>query len=635
MRTIRFLLLSLFVLGFATEIRMYASEIGFAEDFALSTNRDETLKQLIPGTDDYYYYNCVHLQNNAQFDKVDDLLKKWIQKFGEGARVQEIQNRQALLTFEKDPKKTFDFIAWRLSLRFDHQRHIPGQKPDHPILLDPKMFDFEGLTKIALEHHGDLGGFEDSALDALYARPEITSFKADGNRRRQLLQRLKRPDYAGLAKVIVADLRFEHSAGFGSLSIHRLLLLDQLDECARLMPDLLNNSNYVNVYLSRLQPNPDVDGKHDDKEHLAHLDRLWSFVAKLNPGFNALKAHVLFERLSFDQKQGVYDKDRFMDYLKLPRNVHYMLPVYLDRPELRNFRAQLGQPFAETLLPVVGDDEALVRDYLMHFFLPEDSYAPYSPYVVDAWLKDVFAETKILAGIGDQEKWYALLNNPARFQELKERVDLAFAPTNKNYFKADDPVSIAVDVKNVKTLMVKVYEINTANYYRELQREVETSINLDGLIANQETPYTYEEPALRRVRRTFDFPALKNPGVYVIDFIGNGRSSRTVVRKGRVRALERSSAAGQIFTVLDESNTKQKDASIWLAGHDYKANADGDILIPYSHAPGQQNIVVTAGNMISLDHFQHLAENYKLMAGIYVDREELIKRQKEIGRAHV
>jgi hypothetical protein len=106
MRTLLLLSVALLVFVFATEIRMYASEIGFAEDFALSTNRDETLKQLIPGTDDYYYYNCVHLQNTAQFDKIDDLLKKWIQKFGENTRVVEIQNRQALLTFEKNPKKT-------------------------------------------------------------------------------------------------------------------------------------------------------------------------------------------------------------------------------------------------------------------------------------------------------------------------------------------------------------------------------------------------------------------------------------------------------------------------------------------------------------------------------------------------
>src|SRR6185295_11033960 len=129
--------------------------------------------------------------------------------------------------------------------------------------------------------------------------------------------------------------------------------------------------------------------------------------------------------------------------------------------------------------------------------------------------------------------------------------------------------------------------------------EVETSINLDGLVANQETPYNYaEEPPLRRVRRTFEFPTLKNPGVYVVDFIGNGKSSRAVIRKGKVRAVERSTSAGHIFTVLDENNNKLKDATIWLAGHDYKANKDGEILIPFSNAPGNANIIITAGPFI-------------------------------------
>ena len=30
--------------------------------------------QLIPGTEDYYYYHCLHYQNTEQFDKVEELL---------------------------------------------------------------------------------------------------------------------------------------------------------------------------------------------------------------------------------------------------------------------------------------------------------------------------------------------------------------------------------------------------------------------------------------------------------------------------------------------------------------------------------------------------------------------------------
>jgi len=35
-------------------------EIGFVEDFSLSSDRETALGQLIPGTEDYYYYHCKH-----------------------------------------------------------------------------------------------------------------------------------------------------------------------------------------------------------------------------------------------------------------------------------------------------------------------------------------------------------------------------------------------------------------------------------------------------------------------------------------------------------------------------------------------------------------------------------------------
>src|SRR4029079_19447868 len=148
-----------------------AAEIGFAEDFALAANRDDALKQLIPGTDDYYYYHAVHYQNSAQFDKVEDILKQWVLHHGENVRVSEIKNRQALMQFEKDPKKTFDFLKWRLGLNFDHQRHVPGQKPNYATQLDPKLIALDTLTTNALNRHGELSGFDDSALDLLWANP--------------------------------------------------------------------------------------------------------------------------------------------------------------------------------------------------------------------------------------------------------------------------------------------------------------------------------------------------------------------------------------------------------------------------------------------------------------------------------
>ena len=76
----------------------------------------------------------------------------------------------------------------------------------------------------------------------------------------------------------------------------------------KLRPDLLNQENFVNTYLVKLQPNPDIDYAHDLKARQEHLDRLWTFAARLAPVHNSLKAHILYNRLMLDRQQGVWTR---------------------------------------------------------------------------------------------------------------------------------------------------------------------------------------------------------------------------------------------------------------------------------------------------------------------------------------
>ena len=601
-----------------------AAEIGYLEDFALAKDRAVPLQQLIPGTEDYYFYHCLHFQNTEQFDKVNELLTSWINRFKDTPRIREIQNRQALLTYTRAPDKSLEFIRQRLGLQFNHQRERLDEKPNLPTSLDQKVIARQTLLARAFAQHPNLQSCEDEALDWLVA----TELTPDG--RRHLLERLQRPDYPQLPKLVVDDLNHQNSGGFGSFGIHGQLLLAQLDECLKLKPDLLNQQNFVNVYLAKLRPNADVDWRHNLGEHRAYLERLWSFVQKLAPVHNSLKAHVLYHRLALDRSQGVYDKPTFLTYLQTPRNANYVNPKFLELDDNRRHTADLAANFEKvTLLPPVGNDEPLVRSCLQQFFVKETTYEPYLPLVNDLYLKRVFAESKIVNGLGDGERWAAMLS-PAEYQALKDRIDLDFAETNKQRFAAEDAVSLDLFVKNVKTLIVKVYEINTGNFYRQNQTDVNTDINLDGLVANQEKTYEYPEPPLRRVSRHFEFAELTKPGVYVIDFIGNGQSSRAVIRKGPLRHLVRTTTAGHAFTVLDEQNRTLPKATLWFGGREYTPNDQGDIVVPFTSAPQRQAIVLQHGDFCSLDYFQHQAEEYSLAAGIYVDREALLRRQKAI-----
>jgi hypothetical protein len=602
----------------------FAGTLGFEEEYALAPDRTVPLKQLVPGTADYYYYSALQAENTGDFAKAQQFVDQWLGRDPNRTdpRLREMENRQALLTYDANNQKSLDYLQRLLGLTFSHERETLDQQRALPTALDPALISRTTLTQRALSNYPNrLEGFENSALNWL----DATSLGDD--RLHEFLTRLERPDLPGLVQLINRDLGTQYGANNFTLTIHRQLLLSQLDELVRLRPTLLNDSNFVNTYLARLRPANGVDWQHDPKEETAYFDRLWAFASRLGPVHNSLKASILYQRLVFDRTQNVWDKDRFLAYVQLPKNVPWMRPEYLNEvinnQPRRSAAADLNRDYSSsTLFPPIRQDDPLVRSYLLHFFVDAADPDAYREYIESNYLQNVFAEAKIVNGIGDQEKWYAMASN---LQALRDRVDIDFAYTNKPFYQPDDSVGLDLYVKNVKTLLVKVYDINTAGYYKANRRELGTDMPLDGLVANRETVVTYDDPPLRRVARHFDFPELdKKRGAYMVEFIGNGISSRALVIKGKLHYLEETGSAGHVFTILDEKNQKVDGATLWMAGHEY-APKDGRIIVPFSTAPGPQPIVLQLGDFASFDRFTHDAENYTFKAGFEVDREELIR----------
>jgi len=594
-----------------------AQEVGFVESFALAQDRAKVLEQLVPGTEEYYYYRCLERQHAGRLDEVPPLLATWIERHGRGQRVTEIENRQALLSYAKDPAATFRFLKDRMKLRFDHQRSVKGQKPDLPTRLDPSAISIKTLSERALKRYPrSLDGFTTSGLDSLAAS------SLDPKLLVALLGRLYRPDVPNLPALVVRELEARNSRGFGALSIHKKLLLSQLEECARLRPSLLANDTFVRNWLTRLAPNPDAAPLEDRAARKQYLERLQRFSDRLPSVHNSLKAHILHHRLVFDLEAEHLDKDRFLSYLRLPRRTRYVNPAHVR--QRRNDELVDASRQYPTGFDPIANDEPIVRAYLSHFLADADTTAPYAEFIERDYLKRVFAETKILAGDPDTERWYSVLNDPAYYDQLRDRVEISFPASQPRNFGADDPVTMKVDIKNVETLLVKVYEVNTVNYYADTGREVDATIRVEGVVPSEETTHTYSESPFRRVRRAFSLDSLNRPGVYVVDFIGNGLASRAVIVKGRLRYQQRLGSAGHVFRVLNERGEHLKDAAIVMGGRAYPADDAGEILIPYSTQPGNKKIILQQGGIATLESFRHEREDYALRAGIYVDRESLL-----------
>ncbi len=595
-----------------------AGEIGFIEEFSLAKDRAEVLKKLIPGTEEYYYYYGLHYLNTAQSEKIEALIKPWLERFGQTPRLTEIQTRRALLTYDADAKKSLDYLRNHLGLNFNHQKETVGAIPNLPTAIDSKRISQETLLAESLTRWQNLENFEDSALDWLDAS------KLDAQKLRNYIQRLKRPDVANLTTLLEQDFKNPNPVPFGAYPIHLQLTLIQLEEMQKARPELLNQSAFVNSWISHLQPGADSDWKRNPKEAEKYLDRLHNFVTTLAPVHNSLKAHILYHRLALDRSRGIYNHDRFMLYLSLPRQQAYMAKVMLEKEENNRFPAQLGSDFsAYTLLPRIDFDEPLVRSYLKHFFLDMNSAKEFEPYINDVYLRHLFAETKIENGLGDVEQWASQLP-PEKFKEIRERIDIEFSYASKTDYAADEPVALDLHIKNVPSLLVKVFEINTLNFYKTQLQEIETNINLDGLVANSEKTTVLNDGPFKRVTKRFEFPELNKKGVYIIDFIGAGKSSRALIHKGKLRTLSTTGPNGQVLTILDETKKVIKDAVVWLGGQEYKAEKDGTITLPYSNGPGNRAVVISHQGFSSLDRINHRAESYELQAGFHIDRESML-----------
>ncbi|MDH4451579.1 MAG: hypothetical protein QE570_00170 [Verrucomicrobiota bacterium] len=608
------------------------NEIGFIERFALAADREKALGELVPGSEEYYFFHALHFQNIRDTAKLNNLLNEWRQRTpdeNEARRV--ILNREAILGYERDPQGTLKYLIERLGIRHDHQRQVPDAKPDLPTSLDPAKISREIFLRDALNNDRGLQSLSQDALAALIS----DQVPLTPDQRRAVLQKLQHPDVPNLVAALNADFKAEPSIGFGDLPIHRQLLLPQLDE---LKAEHGRSTSFIYTYLRKLAPSADVSLEYDEAEREAWLDRVWAFAEGVT-SHKTLKARILYLRLDHDRKKGLYDGERFLTYLKLPRRLPYINEEFLRtyNSDWCDLDADLSDPLISS--PPVHNDEELVRDYFLHLFAkaakadsnPRDLLAPWIEHINDTWLKPILAEALITNGIGNPERWASLIT-PTEFQALKDRVDIEFPATNAPQFLPGDDIAFDVIVKNTPKLIVKIFELNTLNFFQTQQRQLNTDLNLDGLVANSEQTHAFDGGPFGRTRQKFAFPDLKGKrGAWIIEFIGGGRSSRALIRTGQWHLLQQTGPAGDLILVLDEKRQPVKDVVAWFEGRKFSVDEKlGRIAIPFTNQPGTKNLIIgdAAGTFATLTQFNHHAEEYRLDAQFHIEREQLLARRE-------
>ena len=296
--------------------------------------------------------------------------------------------------------------------------------------------------------------------------------------------------------------------------------------------------------------------------------------------------------LKNQSSRGIYDMDLFMEYIQL--------------------RSKTYDNKKEEYVFLKKSSDSITDDYLNHFF-PNEQPNQFLQYVDTDDVMKIYEEKCLLRGDDLIPQYYGSV------QSLRDEVRCTIQPTNKMYYDVGDEVKLTVDLKNVTTLDIHVYEINTYSYYKSNTDEINESIDIDGLVPLFQQSYSYNLPSLVLHTEEFTFPSIQHRGIFVIDFVAGHKNCRMLLKMGCLNVLSRDSLAGYALTILDEKGKRlEKDVKVLLDNREYTLNENYEIVIPYLPPNNSSRTV----NLLIC---QQLEENwsYVKMHSMYLQNETI------------
>lgn len=577
------------------------------EDFALAEDRSQVVERFLPGTVSRWYYGALLALQQGRFEEFDRLAAAWTLEKQALDLLQGLRLRRELVGFDADPERAWNFWTTHLGLSFAHRAPGSETEAEWPSAIPAGSLSDDAFFAAAMRTGAGFGRFSQAGLLALDAAA------LSGGDLARWLDALQWPSYPGLAELVVRDLRARSNTYFGSRAIHRRLTLQQLDEVREGWPAVAQSAEFRQVYESRLAPSPDEWAEPGNGAEEAHVRRLEAFVTSLPEGDPARRATVLRKRLVHDAARGALDEAVLLAYLELPH--------LAERTHPQRHPNSTGS--GERIAPVEGEAE-LVRELLLQALRGRKDPGPYGELLEPRYLLRLLAEANLLAGGADLAEWQARLEEPQFLLALERRVEVRFPLSRPREFRRDETLAFDVQLKNVPTLHVKVFQLDPLTRFAGGAPAFRADLDLDGLVPHFERRIDFDKPPMVRHSERLLFPECSEPGWYAIELLGNGVASRVLAQKGALAADVRLSAAGHIVRVVDETGAHLADARVWLDGTEFVPDRSGEVLVPFASQRAARQLVLSHGKLAQRVPFDHREEQYGLTLGAHVERETLL-----------
>ncbi|KAI8988000.1 hypothetical protein BDF20DRAFT_910548 [Mycotypha africana] len=624
-----------------------------------------------------------------------DLLKKFITK---NKQFGELNTRFHLLIYPFDTKTSTDFIKKELQLdlsTFETSDSIESQltacsdtsTSNHPSKLNSCIIDgLELVTKkLKQARPNDYLDIEP------FAFPHLRSIWDTLNNEQQVILLKKVFDCCPTSEQVFGTDIMHYLTKLWKLQHENTTLnnwkleelpfynfsLQQMDYLIHEISHIVfSHKHFVTAYLNKLAPAEFDDVSvnisfWDDEDNVLrnYLDRLDIFVGQLPSAYVELKLAVKFHTLRMSLVRREFNEEALLDYLTITSSASASVSPVPSRNLFGNAFANnsnnnLGSPFSNTaensdpiVIPLLGsssipasDRKSVLREYLAGLIEQDkltmsiDTLGSFGDY--HDFLKPLYAElmlTTAKSNIGVEQ--YINTLGQRRYEALVNESYISFTPSTLYASvkrKPSDNIELRLRSKNIPRLSIRVYQIETEEYWRlhsndDENAELEDSkkINLDGLCPNFEKDIDLsDEPAIHVKSSLFEFgpnglasDVFKGRGMWVIEFVGGQHQCRSIVQKGYLRKMEQSTAAGHLFKLIDEENNCLKEAKIWYNNQYYEADKEtGDILIPYltnAENPKRSKVILIscADNFSEPASIYHLTEQYDFDAKFYLNNE--------------
>ncbi len=410
---------------------------------------------------------------------------------------------------------------------------------------------------------------------------------------------------------------------------------EQLERLIALAPKVLDDTDFFSSYVAK-KMYKELDGAGSaapNAERKANLQKLLEESAKWADKHPGMRSVIMLEQLYLGEKMDEWSKTLLIDYLKAPyRSYRWMLKQeHKDKNKIK-WDNVLNQALALAFTLQQGKsletmDSELLDRYLIQLHRAGAKKEDFAEVLDPKFLSMHWDEVKLVSGepLEVRPKWVD------RVEEITKETRLIICPHNKSEFAVGEEPAIELDLKNVNALSIKVFEVNIEGYYRRNKMPFNIDTNMDGLTPSFERIMEFKNPSYLIFRTAVKFPEIAGKaGVFLIDFNGNGRHSRAVLKIGSLSYVAIPSILGQEYYLLDSKmkvcvpSKETGTTGILIEDDLFAPDATGRIIVPYVFEDRSMPAILLHNKLATLVELTRRKEHYTMNCSFFLFPESML-----------